>query len=659
MSRRAAARPPATFILLLVLNVLALHATAIADRVAQAARVPIRSASVRKSEQEVDIRGERRRTEARAVEHDPVSTASASRRLQGGCDDLCHYPADGICDDGGEGSTYDVCPLGSDCTDCGLRVASPPSPFGPSQPPGPPPPHVYSQLELSGQLCPSLSAAGGIYTLQGTVGNGAPYYTNAAGYWLYHDLDCGGNGWQPAAWILDNGMLDASRSSNLNVNGLCMYKGERMSSDMQPPMGTQMWRLTCGSSITFADLTLTAASGAPPAAPLPPTVPPPPVYHQLVVSGLCFELAGLDGNTYTLQGRTGIGAPYYANAAGRSLYYDLDCGGSGYPARWILSNAAPDASRSFDLDNDGQCAYVGDLLTADAQLPLGTHRWDMNCDGSWTSVDLTLAIASPSPPPAPPVAPSPPFYREVVVSGMCPSGAAYGGTYTLQGMTGNGAPYYANAVGRSLYYDLDCAGSGLPARWILDDSPPDASRSFDLDNDGQCSFAGHLLTADAQLPLGTHAWALVCDGSWPSVDLTLAIASPSMPPVSPITSPSPPPSTPPSLPPPCPPSPPPPTQAILASSSDELALALMRASSELLGDPTQIVVGSGEHTLDSGGALFDNGTVASEVSCPPTTPWLPGRRRIVASTTQLSINTFAAVVCSLNPHNVSSARRCG
>ena len=29
---------------------------------------------------------------------------------------------DGECDDGGPDSLYDICPLGSDCTDCGSRV---------------------------------------------------------------------------------------------------------------------------------------------------------------------------------------------------------------------------------------------------------------------------------------------------------------------------------------------------------------------------------------------------------------------------------------------------------------------------------------------------------------------------------------------------------
>ena len=41
------------------------------------------------------------------------------------CTDDCppypHWANDGWCDDGGSGSDYDFCPMGSDCADCGPR----------------------------------------------------------------------------------------------------------------------------------------------------------------------------------------------------------------------------------------------------------------------------------------------------------------------------------------------------------------------------------------------------------------------------------------------------------------------------------------------------------------------------------------------------------
>lgn len=45
------------------------------------------------------------------------------------CTETCMYAADGECDDGGPGSLYSVCELGTDCTDCGARAGdvAPPS----------------------------------------------------------------------------------------------------------------------------------------------------------------------------------------------------------------------------------------------------------------------------------------------------------------------------------------------------------------------------------------------------------------------------------------------------------------------------------------------------------------------------------------------------
>ncbi len=38
------------------------------------------------------------------------------------CEDSCPTAGDGECDDGGEGSLFDVCALGTDCADCGPRT---------------------------------------------------------------------------------------------------------------------------------------------------------------------------------------------------------------------------------------------------------------------------------------------------------------------------------------------------------------------------------------------------------------------------------------------------------------------------------------------------------------------------------------------------------
>ena len=64
------------------------------------------------------------------------------------CHNSCFFNNDGICDDGGAGSGYTACAVGSDCTDCGHRgLTSPPS--LPPLPPSPPPPHTISQGETA------------------------------------------------------------------------------------------------------------------------------------------------------------------------------------------------------------------------------------------------------------------------------------------------------------------------------------------------------------------------------------------------------------------------------------------------------------------------------------------------------------------------------
>lgn len=48
------------------------------------------------------------------------------RELEAGemCTNQCPYAGDGECDDGGPNALYSLCPLGSDCDDCGVRSAS-------------------------------------------------------------------------------------------------------------------------------------------------------------------------------------------------------------------------------------------------------------------------------------------------------------------------------------------------------------------------------------------------------------------------------------------------------------------------------------------------------------------------------------------------------
>ncbi len=48
-------------------------------------------------------------------------TTASTTYTTGGCTNTCSYASDGVCDDGGPGATYSVCPYGTDCVDCGVR----------------------------------------------------------------------------------------------------------------------------------------------------------------------------------------------------------------------------------------------------------------------------------------------------------------------------------------------------------------------------------------------------------------------------------------------------------------------------------------------------------------------------------------------------------
>lgn len=56
------------------------------------------------------------------------------------CTNTCSYSSDGDCDDGGPGSEYSSCSLGSDCVDCGGDATNAPKPPPPPPPPEPSPP---------------------------------------------------------------------------------------------------------------------------------------------------------------------------------------------------------------------------------------------------------------------------------------------------------------------------------------------------------------------------------------------------------------------------------------------------------------------------------------------------------------------------------------
>ena len=79
------------------------------------------------------------------------------------CLDVCEHADDGDCDDGGPGSEFSQCPLGTDCTDCGARA-------------GPRPEAIFERIrrELGGRRLSRVerifSSAGSPAALRGLAG---------------------------------------------------------------------------------------------------------------------------------------------------------------------------------------------------------------------------------------------------------------------------------------------------------------------------------------------------------------------------------------------------------------------------------------------------------------------------------------------------------
>ena len=65
--------------------------------------------------------------------------------------------ADGYCDDGGPGAEFAICPLGTDCTDCGPRGAPPSPPLPPPPVRSPPPEGSTTDVACSSSLAADTS----------------------------------------------------------------------------------------------------------------------------------------------------------------------------------------------------------------------------------------------------------------------------------------------------------------------------------------------------------------------------------------------------------------------------------------------------------------------------------------------------------------------
>ena len=111
---------------------------------------------------------------------------------------------------------------------------------------------------------------------------------------------------------------------------------------------------------------------------------------KITVSGACQALHHLS-RTYTKQGTTASGAPYYKYSEGYFLYWDPDCSGSGTKARWIIGNLQPSTTALSNLNGRGRCYYSSAIDSNDwTSPPRGLATWRGYCSGSWTSMSMTI-----------------------------------------------------------------------------------------------------------------------------------------------------------------------------------------------------------------------------------------------------------------------------
>ena len=109
-----------------------------------------------------------------------------------GCLESCTYASDGTCDDGGPGAAYASCALGTDCTDCGVRVMPSPPPPPPTQSASPPPmptpplpmtaPPPLASAKIPGRQLQAVSSAAAACNQAAAMYNQAPYSTGGAAY---------------------------------------------------------------------------------------------------------------------------------------------------------------------------------------------------------------------------------------------------------------------------------------------------------------------------------------------------------------------------------------------------------------------------------------------------------------------------------------------
>lgn len=266
-------------------------------------------------------------------------------------------------------------------------------------------------MHLSGACAYKDFLNGLTFVSHGYSANGAMMFKAwDSDQYLYYDLDCdGGSNGQPR-WILDYGLPNASLTEDLDMDGACNYHARLDASEFSvTPPREATWTMFCGREWVQQTLAFTETPLLPPGDSAPGgsgfvgfghEVMPPALRAQGIV---CSHQSFLDGMDFIQMGKVASGAPYYkAESAELYIYYDPDCRGSNDTsravARWIIDEDAPNVDVPEDLDEDGECNYIGRALYSDDQSPPKETMWRLHCgDGAWEDYWMTLrAIPSPT-----------------------------------------------------------------------------------------------------------------------------------------------------------------------------------------------------------------------------------------------------------------------
>ena len=152
------------------------------------------------------------------------------------CTNTCKYAFDRVCDDGGPGSTFSLCPLGTDCSDCGRNPQPPSAPQLRRPPPLPRPPldrnPYWPVLALSPPLprpptlvCPAIIAAAQtqhlLFSIPLIVLLLVPFLSSALCPNPLYERGCGGRGQHGVLALIFAVILPVCYSLNLAFFPYC------------------------------------------------------------------------------------------------------------------------------------------------------------------------------------------------------------------------------------------------------------------------------------------------------------------------------------------------------------------------------------------------------------------------------------------------------